>query len=164
MNHHEPAVYRLPRGSETILVGVDNEALRCRVRIALEACGYDVLAARSGAEALRLAEQYRPSISLLVCQGALPAMDGREQAKRLAALAAESGESGQHQRLGVLLLADDCEAAAQAGDLVACLQQPIRPSTLVVRVRQILDTGPGADRPGHLELRAEPSNGSCLGG
>jgi CheY-like chemotaxis protein len=151
MENHEPAVYKLPRGSETILVGVEDEELRARVRIALEACGYGILAAPTGAEALRYAEGHRGSISLLICQQEMPDMDGSELARRVASLADRPGQPANRRRLGVLLLADDCEAA-QAGSLVACLETPIRPSTLVATVRQIIDAGPVIGSPGHVEL------------
>src|SRR5260370_969848 len=146
MKDRAPAGYKLPRGSETILVGVDDETLRVRVQIALETCGYDVLAARTGAHAWRLAARQGVPISLLVCQLAAPDMDGNELARRLASLtAARHGQPRDRRRLGILLLADDC-AAAPAGDLLACLETPIRPSTLAASVRQILDARSGAGR------------------
>ncbi|MBV8201177.1 MAG: hypothetical protein JOZ15_11195 [Acidobacteria bacterium] len=162
MRKRETAAYELPRGTETILVGIEDERLRARVLVALEACGYDILAVRTGDEALRLVEAYRPSISLLVCQLATPAGDGGERARRFAALAAGYGQLAQRRNLGVLLLADDCAAAAQAGNLVACLQQPIRPSVLVAKVRQILDAGPEAGNPDLRELPTAPAGGNYL--
>ncbi|HYL05094.1 MAG TPA: hypothetical protein VE075_03590 [Thermoanaerobaculia bacterium] len=162
MTGHEPPVYKLPRGSETILVGVDDPALRVRVQIALETCGYDVVAARSGADAWRLAKRHGGSISLLVWQLATAHADGEELAQRLASLAAaRHGQPRDRRRLGVLLLAGDC-TAAPAGDLMACLEEPLRPSALVARVRRILDARSGAGGAGRWEAPAEPADGNCL--
>jgi CheY-like chemotaxis protein len=162
MKDRAPAGYKLSRGSETILVGVDDETLRVRVQIALETCGYDVLAAHSGAQAWRLAARQGVSVSLLVCQLATPEMDGKELARRLTSLAAaRHGQPRDRRRLGILLLADDC-AAAPAGELVACLETPVRPSTLVARVRQLLDARSGAGGDRLWESQAPPADGNCL--
>ena len=162
MTDHETAAYKLPRGSETILVGVDDPALRVRVQIALETCGYDVVAARSSAHAWRLAKRQGGSISLLVWQLATPHKGGEELAQRLASLAAaRHGQPRDRRRLGVLLLAGDC-TMAPAGDLLACLEEPIRPSVLVARVRRILDARSVTGGAGRWEAPAEPADGNCL--
>jgi len=162
MTDREDAIYKLPRGSETILVGVDDPELRVLAQIALETCGYDVVAARTGDHAWRLARRQGAAVSLLVWQLASPAEGCTELSQRLASLAApRNGQPRDRRRLGVLLLAGDC-AAVPAGDLVACLEEPIRASVLVARVRQILDARSGTGSAGPWASPAAPAGRDCL--
>jgi CheY-like chemotaxis protein len=74
----------LPGGSETVLLGEDEESLRELNHELLEALGYTVIEAAYGAEALDRAEQYGDPIHLLVTDVVMPGMSGRELAERLA--------------------------------------------------------------------------------
>jgi len=71
------------RGSETILLCEDEEAVRGVTQRMLERHGYRVLVARDPAEALRQAEQHGPQIDLLLTDVVMPKMSGATLAAQL---------------------------------------------------------------------------------
>jgi len=142
------AAYSVPRGSETILVVEDDEMLRTLLQIALESCGYTVLASAGGPAALELANRHSEPIALLVSDVTMPGMEGPELARRLAAI-----QSG----LKVLLLSGYVQDPALLDAGVEFLQKPFRPSALVARVREILDLAPAA-------MESAPSAEACACG
>ena len=73
----------MPRGTETILVVDDEEALLRVAKRMLDAAGYTTLVASSGPEALRLAEQLDRPLHLLFTDVVMPGMSGPELAARL---------------------------------------------------------------------------------
>jgi len=73
----------LPKGSERILLAEDEEPVRKIVSRVLTDCGYEVLAARDGAEAIRLFEASESPIDLLFTDVVMPGMRGTELASRL---------------------------------------------------------------------------------
>ncbi|MGB0034674.1 MAG: PAS domain S-box protein, partial [Candidatus Acidiferrales bacterium] len=73
------------RGSETILLAEDAEALRELTCAFLEKNGYTVLAAENSKEAIALAERQERPIHLLLTDVVMPGMSGRELADRLTA-------------------------------------------------------------------------------
>jgi PAS domain S-box-containing protein len=123
-----------PRGHETLLLAEDEEAVRALSRHVLRECGYAVLEARNGEEALHLCERERGEIHLLISDVVMPGIGGRQLAERL--LAVRPG-------MRVLYLsgyADD--AVIRHGVLEAdvnFLQKPFSASTLARRVREVLD-------------------------
>jgi CheY-like chemotaxis protein len=82
-----PAVVRQPtsslRGSETILVVEDEEAVRTLVRKVLERYGYRVLTAPTPKDATDIAASTTENISLLISDVVLPQMSGRALADRI---------------------------------------------------------------------------------
>ncbi len=126
----------MPRGSETVLLVEDDDGVRALSRHVLQSCGYTVLEARDGAAAMRIAEQHRGRIDLLLTDVVMPRMSGREVAERLA---------GKHAGMKVLFVSgytDD--AVVRHGILeaeVAFLQKPFSPASLVTKVREVLDGG-----------------------
>ena len=75
----------MPRGTETVLLVEDEEALREITREILEAAGYTVLEAGHGAAALHLSERHEGTIHLLVTDVVMPGVTGSELAQRLIA-------------------------------------------------------------------------------
>ena len=73
------------RGTETILLVEDEEALRVLLREVLESYGYRVLEASNGVDALRVAQTEPSAIHALVSDVVMPQMTGRELAERVTA-------------------------------------------------------------------------------
>lgn len=92
-----------PRGTGTILLAEDEQDVREVAREFLESGGYKVIEAHNGAEALRLANEHKDSIDLLVTDMVMPGMTGRELAQRL---------QHQHSGLGVIYMSGYTEHAA----------------------------------------------------
>ncbi len=123
------------RGSETILLVEDEDALRAVVARGLSAAGYTVLVANSGPSALRLAEAHVGPLELVVSDVVMPLMSGPELAERLAVL-----------RPGFKLL----YISGYVGDSIAhhgvlepgtnFLGKPFSAAALTRKVREVLDS------------------------
>jgi len=125
------------RGSETVLVVEDAAAVRELASRALAAAGYQVLLARSGAEALEIAARNAGPVHLLVTDVVMPEMSGRQLAdalKRVRPDARVLYVSGYAENTimhhGVL----------DAG--VRFLPKPFTPAGLQQKVREVLDGPP----------------------
>jgi two-component system, cell cycle sensor histidine kinase and response regulator CckA len=88
-------------GNETILLAEDESSLRTLTRNTLELCGYKVLEAKDGLEALEVSERFKGPIDLLLTDMVMPGMGGRQLAQELSRrrpeirLAYMSGYTGQ---------------------------------------------------------------------
>jgi two-component system cell cycle sensor histidine kinase/response regulator CckA len=129
----------LPRGSETLLLVEDEDAVRTLAeRILTGTCGYRVIEARSGDEALALAGHGPGAIDLLLTDVVMPGMSGFELAERLRArrpglpVVYMSGYTGEAIAPGGVLPAD-----------VDLIEKPFTPETLARRVRAAIDRGAG---------------------
>jgi two-component system cell cycle sensor histidine kinase/response regulator CckA len=124
----------IPRGTETVLLVEDEDTVRVLTRHILADCGYAVLEADDGEEALQVAEKHSGPIHLLVSDVVMPRLGGRELAERLTALQPE---------LKVLFLSgytDD--AVVRHGILqeqVQFLAKPYSVAALAQKVREVLD-------------------------
>jgi len=70
-------------GNETILVAEDEASLRSLTRATLEQCGYRVLEAKDGVEALEVSDGHEGAIDLLLTDMVMPGMGGRALAQEL---------------------------------------------------------------------------------
>jgi len=70
-------------GNETILLAEDETSLRTLTRTTLELCGYKVLEAKDGVEALEVSERHAGPIELLLTDIVMPGMGGRPLAQEL---------------------------------------------------------------------------------
>lgn len=134
---HLPHVHvRLSRGSETVLLVEDEEAVRRVTARLLEAQGFRVLIARSPDEAIEMAMNGNQAIDLLVTDIVMPGMNGRDLADRLHEMRPD---------LKVLYLSGyHDEVIARHGILgsgSAFLPKPYPAVTLIDKVREILDSG-----------------------
>jgi PAS domain S-box-containing protein len=88
-------------GTETILLAEDETSLRTLTRNTLEMCGYKVLEAKDGVEALEVSDRYKGPIDLLLTDMVMPGMGGHALAQELTRrrpeirLAFMSGYTGQ---------------------------------------------------------------------
>jgi two-component system cell cycle sensor histidine kinase/response regulator CckA len=73
------------RGSETVLLVEDEEALREVMREVLEDTGYTVLTARDGVDAIRVSNAHPRPIHVMVIDLMLPGMGGRSAALEITA-------------------------------------------------------------------------------
>ena len=129
-----PDELTMPAGTETILLVEDEDAVRAIARHALESCGYRVVEAKNGAEALSRCEEHEGPIHLVVTDVVMPGMAGRALVDRLRVLRPDT------RVLYVSGYTDD--AVIRQGVLqaeTAFLQKPFTPYALSAKVRAVLD-------------------------
>ena len=128
------AIETMPHGSETILVVEDDAEVRAFTRHVLQTCGYTVLEAAHGGEAIPLAEEHQGPVHLLVSDVVMPEMGGRRLAERILAL---------KPGIKVLYVSGYTPDAVVRHGVVeseaAFLQKPFTPSVLARKVREVLD-------------------------
>jgi PAS domain S-box-containing protein len=126
------------RGSETILLAEDEEAVCSLVRGVLESRGYDVLETKGANDALEIGERHKKHIHLLLTDVVMPQMSGKELAEHLAPL---------HPETKVLYMSGYADhAVVQHGLLnpgTVFLQKPFTPDALTLKVREVLDGAAG---------------------
>jgi PAS domain S-box-containing protein len=122
------------RGTETVLLVEDNDAVRDLARQALTRYGYRVLVASNGEQALRIASAHLHSLALVVTDVVMPVMGGRELAARLAQL---------RRGLKVLFTSGYTnETVKQEVPGTLFLEKPFTPAMLGKKVREVLDAVP----------------------
>ncbi len=129
------------KGTETILLVEDDEAVRSVTRRALSRFGYHVLSASRGAEAVDVATDFRGPIHLLLTDIMMPGMNGVEVAGAVSRL-----------RPGILVFfmsgyADkDLVRQGLLEPGTHFLQKPFTPQELADRIRHILDRPPSVGK------------------
>ncbi len=122
------------RGTETILLVEDEQAIRNVARRILERRGYTVLSPESVADALALGEQHAARIDLLLTDVVMPGLHGVELAARLTALRPE---------LKVLYMSGYTDGTIDSQQLMgagtAFVQKPFSADLLARMVRGTLD-------------------------
>jgi len=132
-----PARVTSPERSETILLVEDEAEVRRLVASVLGRNGYRVLEAPDGAEAMQFAADHSGVIDLVVTDVVMPHMSGSELAKRLRAA-----------RPGIRILYvsgytdDKLSEHVLQGRGIAFLQKPFTSSTLLWKLRQVLEERP----------------------
>ena len=130
----ESANGEMPKGTEKILLVEDEQLVRTLTREILEMCGYEVLEARDGVEAISICERVDCVIDLMVTDLIMPQISGREVAEHL---------SGSRPEMRVLYMSgytDDAIVRHGLGDGSAnFIQKPFTPETLAHKVRQVID-------------------------
>jgi CheY-like chemotaxis protein len=130
----------IPGGKETLLLVEDEEGVRKMVRIALERCGYTVLAAASGPEAMEVARLHEGPIDALITDMVMPRMHGSDLAEKLRA-----------DRPGIATIfmsgypGDSFHGEKALGEDASFLQKPFAPVLLIAKVREVLDRRKPAD-------------------
>jgi PAS domain S-box-containing protein len=134
----KPETAKVPaarKGTETVLVVEDEEAVRELTSMILNANGYVVLPAQSALEAEHFSVNHPGEIHLLLTDIMMPGTSGRELARRIIA---------RHPRIRVLYMSGYTDnVLAQGGvleDGVSFLQKPFTPATLAQKVRDVLDS------------------------
>jgi DNA-binding response OmpR family regulator len=117
----------------TVLIADDDPDILELVSLTLERDGYEVLPARSGEEALRIAGER--TLHLAVLDLMMPGIDGHEVTRRLRAVEGEP-------RLPILILsafAEDRQAAmALAAGADAYMRKPFSPRELLARAGSLI--------------------------
>jgi two-component system, cell cycle sensor histidine kinase and response regulator CckA len=122
------------RGSETVLLVEDDDAVRELAETILSSQGYKVLSANSPKRAEEIATERSKEIDLVLTDVIMPSLSGRELVRRLIAL---------NSKLRVLYMSGYTDnVIAQGGVLeegLAFLQKPFTPRVLAQKVREVLD-------------------------
>ena len=130
------AVQRVSKGTETILVVEDEDALRRVALRTLESAGYKVLTAADGDEALMKSAQHAGDIHLLLTDVVMPRMSGR-------VLAQEVGKTRPTVKV-VYMSGYTDNAIVHHGVLDAgthFLAKPFTSAGLTKKIREVLDEG-----------------------
>ena len=122
------------RGSETILLVEDEEAVRSVAARVLANHGYTVIQAANGAEALEHLDDYEGKIDLVLTDVVMPDMGGPELTRRVAE---------RRPDVRILFMSGyaegDKQQARMADGEYSFLQKPFSAESLTLRVREVLD-------------------------
>jgi PAS domain S-box-containing protein len=125
------------RGTETVLIVDDEEAVRGLARDAVQAAGYSALEAATVEEALLINEHHQGPIHLLLADVIMPQMGGRQLMRMLMRARPE---------MKVVFMSGYSEASMVRADLVdnntSFLAKPFAPIDLIMKLREALDSRP----------------------
>ena len=124
----------MPKGSETLLLVEDEDAVRALSGHVLRSCGYTVLEATNGKAAVQLLEGYKGPVDLVISDVVMPHLGGRQLAEQLAQL---------RPSLRILFLSGYTDDAVVRHGVLdesfAFLQKPFTTIGLAQKVREVLD-------------------------
>jgi PAS domain S-box-containing protein len=124
----------LAKGTETILLVEDEEVVRDMAHEILLETGYEVLVARDGKEALKLAEQFPGEIQLMLTDVVMPIMSGRQLTELL---------TPKRPAMKVLYMSGYTDDAivhhGVLGQGTLFIGKPFSPDVLSRKIREILD-------------------------
>lgn len=119
--------------ARTILVVEDDDAVRVPAAEFLMMEGFKVLQSRTGAEAIRVAQQNRSPLDLLITDIVMPGMSGREVVEQLLEM---------HPDLKVLYMSGDAHEVGGSrgakGSQSPILQKPFRLTKLKDKIHEVL--------------------------
>jgi len=124
----------LKTGTETLLIAEDDDDVRRLDKELFEECGYTVIEAANGREALDLFLEHREIIDLLMFDVIMPKMNGREVFEEIRKVRPEikvlftSGYTG-----------DILNGKGELGREFDFVAKPIPPEELLTKVREVLD-------------------------
>ena len=129
-------------GSETILLVEDLAELREMIATMLRSKGYNVLLARDGAQAVAVATSHFAPIDLIVTDVIMPKLNGPEAVRQI-----------RTRRAGVkaMYITGYSNQAMSDEELTpnsVTVEKPIRPDTLLAKIREILDQDHTGTRTG----------------
>jgi PAS domain S-box-containing protein len=133
----EPTMRRLHvKGHETILLVDNEEELRNAAAEYLESCGYYVLTAGDGREAIEMADRYAGPIALVISDIVMPKVSGRGVIEHM---------SRTRPDTGVLLISgyanDDMPRHGISLDPACFLQKPFTFQALSGKIREMVKSG-----------------------
>lgn len=122
------------KGTETLLLVEDEEALRAMAEETLKGAGYSVLQAENGEEALRVSVNFNQKIDLVLTDVVMPKMNGRKLAEEVVKI---------HPEVKVLFMSGYTDDAIihhgvldQNTEFIA---KPFKPTALLHKIRLVLD-------------------------
>jgi PAS domain S-box-containing protein len=131
------AAPRAQRGTETILIVEDEEAVRELIQTVLTEKGYDVIPSLDPKHAEQIAARFSGDIHLLLTDMVMPGTSGRELAERI---------SARRPDIRVLFMSGYTDNVITSGGMLeeglAFLQKPFSPAALVQKVREVLSQTP----------------------
>jgi nitrogen-specific signal transduction histidine kinase/CheY-like chemotaxis protein len=129
-----PSLLQMPKGTETVLLVEDEDAVRALSKLVLQSSGYTVLEARDGQEGVWVAQQHQGPIHILVTDLVMPRLSGQQLAVLLV-------QARPHLRVLFMSGYTD-EAVLRHGVFeadAAFLQKPFNAIGLARKVREVLD-------------------------
>jgi PAS domain S-box-containing protein len=131
MDAHEA----VPRGSETVLVAEDDDAIRELSQTVLTASGYHVIEARNGEEAVEQFRKYKDGIRMVLLDMIMPKMSGREAYEEIRKIGGD---------VKVLFVSGYTADKVRGGDALpgnaVILNKPVLPRQLLKKIRDLLDS------------------------
>ena len=125
------------RGTETILIVEDEEAVRELIQTVLTEKGYEVISSLDPQHAEQIATRFPGEIHLLLTDMVMPGTSGRELAERI---------SAKRRDIRVLFMSGYTDNVITSGGMLeeglAFLQKPFSPAALVQKVREVLSQTP----------------------
>ena len=130
-------------GHETLLLAEDEAGIRAMTRVYLERLGYKVLEAANGSEALRISQEYREPIDLLITDIVMPGMRGDDLAREI-----------KKERPGIaILFVSGYADLGKLKDNTQIVEKPFTFPELGRHVRSSLDEDKRSKLKGPFQLR-----------
>lgn len=123
------------QGNETILLVEDDEGLRALAVEILQSRGYRIITAQHPGEALKISQNHKDPIHLMVTDVVMPQMSGHELVRRMV---------HERPKMKVLYMSGYTPDTVIQHDMsnpnTPFLQKPFMPDIFIRKVREILDT------------------------